>query len=308
MMLFVTTRLTLTFILIMSFSFQGVLGAPVQDHQGTPKRVRRQSTSFAITGAPVINGNVPQRLEIRQLRKNNAQWNLYLLALNRFQQMDQSDIRSYYQLSGIHGRPFTEWDGVPLVQDMGYCSHTSNLFATWHRPYVAAFEQVLYGIVQEVAVSIQNDKNSEYKNAALTFRQPYWDWAAPSTDGSPVLPAPMSGSAYIVLHLPNGSRTINNPLYQYQFAIADLSAFPDSPFNVWQQTMRYPSGQTSTATSQNSLVSAQIQQSQNTYAQRFMNLLQAYPRFANFSNSAWTPNSPGYDSRMSSDFALMRKR
>ncbi|KAL8727773.1 MAG: hypothetical protein Q9166_005828 [cf. Caloplaca sp. 2 TL-2023] len=99
-----------------------------------------------------------------------------------------------------------------------------------------------------------------------------------------------------MLNLPNGSLTINNPLYQYKFAISDLSAFPDSPFDVWQQTLRYPSTKTATATSQNSLVSQQIQHSQDTYAQRFMNLLQAYPRFANFSNSAWTPSSPGYDS------------
>ncbi|KAL8911450.1 MAG: hypothetical protein Q9171_003383 [Xanthocarpia ochracea] len=289
-------RTTFTFLFLWCCSVTNVLGAPVQDSRDTPGQLYRRADSFAITGAPVINGNIPQRLEIRQLRKDNAQWNLYLLALNWFQGMDQSDVRSYYQLSGIHGRPFTEWDGVPLLQDMGYCFHTSNLFATWHRPYVLAFEQVLYGIVQEVANSIQNDTNDEYKNAASTFRHPYWDWAAPSVDGTPVLPAPVSGSAYIMLHLPNGSLTISNPLYQYSFAVSDLSAFPDSPFNVWQQTLRYPSTKEATATSQNSLVSQQLQQSQNTYAQRFMNLLQAYPRFANFSNSAWTPGQIGYDS------------
>ncbi|KAL8704173.1 MAG: hypothetical protein Q9201_002671 [Fulgogasparrea decipioides] len=210
--------------------------------------------------------------------------------------MDQSDVRSYYQLSGIHGRPFTEWDGVPLIQQLGYCSHTSNLFSTWHRPYVAAFEQVLYDIVQDVANSIQNDSTGEYKTAASTFRHPYWDWAAPSTDGGPVLPAPVSGSPYIVLKLPNGTQTISNPLYQYKFTISDLTSFPDSPFNVWRETLRYPSTKSAAASSQNPLVSQQISQSQDTYAQRFMNLLQAYPRFTNFSNSAWTPNSPGYDS------------
>ncbi|KAL8738305.1 MAG: hypothetical protein Q9181_000894 [Wetmoreana brouardii] len=216
--------------------------------------------------------------------------------MNQMQQMDQSDVRSYYQLSGIHGRPFTEWDGVPLIQQLGYCSHTSNLFSTWHRPYVAAFEQVLYDIVQNVANSIQNDTTGEYKTAASTFRHPYWDWAAPVTDGGPVLPAPVSGSPYIVLRLPNGTQTISNPLYQYKFTISDLTAFPDSPFNVWQETLRYPSTKSAAASSQNPLVSQQISQSQDTYAQRFMNLLQAYPRFTNFSNSAWTPNSPGYDS------------
>ncbi|KAL8675052.1 MAG: hypothetical protein Q9168_000535 [Polycauliona sp. 1 TL-2023] len=259
------------------------------------RRLHRRGGSFAITGAPVIDGNIPQRLEIRELRKNNAQWNLYLLALNRFQQMNQTDVRSYYQLSGIHGRPFAEWDGVPLVQDMGYCSHTSNLFATWHRPYVLAFEQVVYGIVQDVAASLFNGSNQEYTTAASTFRHPYWDWAALSADGSSVLPQTITGSAFIVLDLPNGTLTVNNPLFQYTFTVPDLSAFPDAPFNVWQQTMRYPSDQNASATSQNTLVSQQIDKSQSVYAQRIMNLLQAYPRFANFSNSAWTPNQLGYE-------------
>ncbi|KAL8745329.1 MAG: hypothetical protein Q9184_007889 [Pyrenodesmia sp. 2 TL-2023] len=178
---------------------------------------------------------------------------------------------------------------------MGYCSHTSNLFATWHRPYVAAFEQVLYDIIQDVATSIVNDTKDEYKPAASTFRVPYWDWALETDDGA-VLPAPISGSAYIVVYLPNGTLTINNPLYHYNFDSSDLSAFPDAPFNVWKETKRYPSTTTAAASSQGKLVGQQMAQSQDSYAQRFMNLLQAYPSFANFSNSAWTPDSPGYDS------------
>lgn len=233
--MFFTKRLGLSFVSIWLSTIAGILGAPVKDHQDTPGISRRQSNTFAITGAPVINGQISQRLEIRQLRKNNAQWNLYLLALNQMQQMDQADVRSYYQLSGIHGRPFTPWDGVPLNQQLGYCSHTSNLFATWHRPYVVAFEQVLYDNVQDVAKSIQNDNTGEYQTAASTFRHPYWDWAAPTTDGGPVLPAPVAGSPFIVIQLPNGSQTINNPLYQYTFASTDLASFPDSPFNVWQE-------------------------------------------------------------------------
>lgn len=179
---------------------------------------------------------------------------------------------------------------------MGYCSHTSNLFGTWHRPYVAAFEQVLYDIVQDVATSIVNDTDGAYKAAAATFRHPYWDWAAPASDGGPILPAPIAGSPYIVVNLPNGSFTSRNPLYQYDFSSSELSPFPDSPFNVWTKTLRYPSSTAAAAASQDSLVAQQIAQSQASYAQRFMNLLQAYPRYANFSNSAWTPDSPGYDS------------
>ena len=283
---FMGFRLSLVFLWICSFLYAS--GA-------ASRELQRRASSFAIVGAPVINGNVPRRLEIRELRKNTAQWNLYLLAMNELQRMDKSEVKSYYQLSGIHGRPFVEWDGVPLSQDTGYCAHTSNLFATWHRPLIVAFEQVLYDLVQETASGIEGDTTGEYKSAAATFRHPYWDWAAPSSEG-PVLPAPISGSAYINVNLPNGTHTINNPLYQFAFAASDLASFPDKPFNIWRQTMRYPSSKTNAAQSQDSQVSQQIQASQDSYAQRFMILLKNYPHFANFSTSAWTPNAAGYDS------------
>ena len=138
-----------------------ILGVPLDERPDVRRQMRRQVDPLAVKGAPVVNGTVPQRLEIRQLRKNTAQWNLYLLAMNEYQQMDKSDRRSYYQLSGIHGRPFAEWDGVPLVQQIGYCFHTSSLFSTWHRPYMALFEQILYDVVQGIAASIDDDDNEE---------------------------------------------------------------------------------------------------------------------------------------------------
>lgn len=40
-----------------------------------------------------------------------------------------------------------------------------------------------------------------------------------------------------------------------------------------------------------------MDQSQDSYSQRFMNLLEAYPLYKNFSNKAWYPESAGsYDS------------
>ncbi len=61
--------------------------------------------------------------------------------------------------------------------------------------------------------------------------------------------------------------------------------------------MRYPTSGQSDAKSQDPLVVDQIDQSQATYSKRFMNLLEAYPQYSQFSNEAWYPNSPGtYDS------------
>jgi tyrosinase len=44
---------------------------------------------------------------------------------------------------GIHGRPYIPWDGVQAVpggSGTGYCTHSSVLFLTWHRPFLALFE------------------------------------------------------------------------------------------------------------------------------------------------------------------------
>jgi tyrosinase len=76
--------------------------------------------------------------------------------------MDESDQLSYFQVAGIHGRPFILWNGVSQVPGSGwggYCNHSkcrnhnsklallshindpaSVLFLTWHRPYLALYE------------------------------------------------------------------------------------------------------------------------------------------------------------------------
>jgi tyrosinase len=98
------------------------------------------------------------RLEIRELERSRDQFNLYLLGLQRFQGVSQDDEFSYFRiagrcyalryqtranvLTGIHGRPFTPWDGVEKNPEgkLGYCRHSSNIFPTWHRPYLALIE------------------------------------------------------------------------------------------------------------------------------------------------------------------------
>jgi tyrosinase len=40
--------------------------------------------------------------------------------------------------------PYKAWDGVEGLSDFGsfggYCTHSSVLFLTWHRPYLALYE------------------------------------------------------------------------------------------------------------------------------------------------------------------------
>lgn len=82
------------------------------------------------------------RLEIRQLRNNGDQWNLYLLGMERFMNKGKDDKLGYYQISGVHGRPFQSWNNfpTPLVNQAGFCPHAQTLFGSWHRPYLAIFE------------------------------------------------------------------------------------------------------------------------------------------------------------------------
>lgn len=146
--------------------------------------------------------------------------------------MSQSERTSYYQIAGIHGRPFVAWDGVNLQRNAGYCTHEIVLFPTWHRPYLALYEQVLYGLVQKVANEMTADK-ARYVAAAKTFRMPYWDWAAPAQGGQ-VYPSVFKGiwtgtQSYLDLYLPTGTKRVPNPLYAYKFDPLSKSDLPNNP-------------------------------------------------------------------------------
>lgn len=62
---------------------------------------KRQSPGsyYAITGA---TGGVHPRLEVRELEKTGEMWNLFLLAMQDFQAMDQNLIDSWYQIAGMY--------------------------------------------------------------------------------------------------------------------------------------------------------------------------------------------------------------
>lgn len=201
------------------------LASPLLRHQVEETRStegsrlhRRQDPTVAITGIQAFG--VQPRLELRQLEQNTDQWNIFLLGMQHFQNTDQSDLTSYYQIAGIHGRPYTPWDNVPAapgIQAPGYCNHVLNLFLPWHRAYLALFEQTLYehivAVVNEFPAGAQRQ---QYAAAALTWRFPYWDWAALPSDGGSVFPSSMS-SPTVNVTTPNGTAIIHNPLYSYQF-------------------------------------------------------------------------------------------
>ena len=112
----------------------------------------------------------------------------------------------------------------------GYCMHSSILFPTWHRPYLALYEQVLSGLVNEIALQWPaGSARNKYSAAAANFRIPYWDWAAVPPDGESALPVSVGGSSTVTVSGPNGPQVIANPLFSYQFKATNSSDLPDSP-------------------------------------------------------------------------------
>jgi tyrosinase len=116
-------------------------------------------------------------------------------------------------LRGIHGKPFIPWDGVRpdettiIRKDLeivdgrpqhqpnpasGYCSHSSNLFPTWHRElpylelslapqilknspgaYLAMLEQTIYLKMVEIAERYPEPYRRQYLEATASFGLPY---------------------------------------------------------------------------------------------------------------------------------------
>jgi tyrosinase len=180
------------------------------------------------------------RLEIRELAKNADQWNLYLLGMERFMSKDKGDTLSYYQIAGVHGRPFTTWNKfpTPLVNQAGFCPHNSNLFGSWHRPYLAVFEQAWYLAVTEVINDFPQGQRDRWNRAAATLRMPYWDWAQ-ETNGGPTVPTQMRDQQVTVTK-PQGQVRINNPLYSYSWGNSLPAEIGGGPWNSFPQTLRRP--------------------------------------------------------------------
>lgn len=91
-------------------------------------------------GINIVTDERPFRQDINVLQSSGPAFDLYILALQQFVQQNQTSQLSYYQIAGIHGLPYIEWDGVSGQYQRGYCPHESILFPSWHRPYLALFD------------------------------------------------------------------------------------------------------------------------------------------------------------------------
>ncbi|KAI1057476.1 hypothetical protein LB507_011584 [Fusarium sp. FIESC RH6] len=197
----------------------------------------KEGENYLVEGIKLKDGEKPHvRQELRDLAKDEKAFELFLLGLWQFQLVPQDQLLSYYQIAGIHGLPYEAWPkGDPLQHKLartdnfsggggGFCTHSSILFLTWHRPYLSLFETVLREAMIHVAKEFAKEGNNEYLPIAEKFRLPYWDWALP---GKTVFPDEAIRAKYPV-NMPKtlrsfynfnaaGDVTISNPLYAYRF-------------------------------------------------------------------------------------------
>lgn len=224
---------------------------------------------------------------------------LYILGLKRFQEVEQANPLSYFQIAGIHGRPYIPYDGAGKAGQRfgGYCTHSSILFPPWHRPYLALFEQALGKHVTDIANEYPSQDKARYVAAAKRFRIPYWDWAANAD-----LPDFISLQETVTLNTPQGQKAMKNPLYSYTFNPV-YSDFGDGLPNEkvwesWPATVRWPTTTDTRAKSNGVQLERNLSNNRLTIRDRTYNLLTQARDYAAFSNDGFEGNmaTTAYDS------------
>ncbi|KJZ70883.1 hypothetical protein HIM_09748 [Hirsutella minnesotensis 3608] len=192
---------------------------------------------IATTGVVAQNGSAPIRRNINELASEaGPQWDLYIQSLWEMQGVDESDPLSFFQIAGIHGWPFVEYNGTgPGRQNngwMGYCPHGEPLFLSWHRPYVALYEQTLVSHAKAIAAKYPEDRRNEYVQAAESLRSPFWDWG--TSRDVPQVTVPRS----VTINTAEGKKEVQNPLMTYKFPKDAI----DGKFGNFAQIRRTPPG------------------------------------------------------------------
>jgi len=250
----------------------------------------------ATGGEPVLGALAPNRVEFRDFVKDKQQFSLYVQALEViFKEPFDKDF-SWPAIGGIHGMPYVRWgdSGSPNPPGGdtfgGYCTHGSVLFPTWHRPYVALFEQSLHAATLKIAHEYTTDRFGWVK-AAQNFRVPFWDWARPIAAGEPAVPVEMRTTTITII-TPQGEKTVKNPVHSFTF----LSKFPyttfDAPYNGWQTTLRYPTSDQPDAQSQMDLFDSTYGQNNSQIRTQTYQMLTRLITWNYFSNHTTKQNPP----------------
>ncbi|CDO69906.1 hypothetical protein BN946_scf184884.g65 [Trametes cinnabarina] len=238
---------------------------------------------FIITGpvgSQTEGAPAPNRLEINDFVKEEEMFSLYIQALEIMYGSKQEDLISFFQIGGIHGLPYIAWSGAGAedsAEPAGYCTHGSVLFPTWHRPYVALFEQVLQKHAAEIAEKYTVDR-PRWQKAAAELRQPFWDWARET-----VPPPEVISLDKVTITASDGQKKeVDNPLRRYRFHPIDPS-FPE-PYSNWSATLRHPTSEGSDAEDNVQDLTKTLKADQPDITSKTYNLLTRVHTWPAFSN------------------------
>ncbi|CAG8820693.1 29691_t:CDS:1, partial [Gigaspora margarita] len=192
--------------------------------------VRSVTTSGPVIVEPF--SDLYPRLDIWDFYINETyrpQFDLFIQSYQSIYDRPYEDMRSFYQVAGIHGLPYSAYDGV--VDDEheynndtdwakgrwgGYCHHGDILFATWHRPYMLLIESLLANEAKQIALQYPDNEKEKYVEAAKQLRHPYWDWAdEKSIKGVPEIFL----TPEIEINSPQGKKKVKNPLKSYTLPV-----------------------------------------------------------------------------------------
>ncbi|KAF2753869.1 Di-copper centre-containing protein [Pseudovirgaria hyperparasitica] len=248
----------------------------------------------------------PVRKELRDL--SDKELYLFLEGLEKLKRVDKDDPLSYFQLAGIHGVPYrTPWPRTATKEELdvskgalrGFCTHTSIIFLTWHRPYLALFESALHRHVQDVAIGIPdtNPEKGEYLLIAKNLRLPYWDWARP--DRTDLFPSLANQEEYTPI-VPNPNSTASdlkenavNPLFNYKFPRNRPNDISETEI-----TERYPQQNElwdlirNPQTADKTNIRRSINAAKNL-SERVAYILKSYGRYDTMSNNRWFNSEDG---------------
>ncbi|KAK6513229.1 hypothetical protein TWF506_009391 [Arthrobotrys conoides] len=260
-----------------------------------PTKLEAEETATAdiITGAGDTTMKprfcAPRRNLVNLQRELPDTFNLLVLALDKMMKTSDSIPTSYFQLSGIHGAPYISWPvrGKPGNNGLGYCTHNSVIFATWHRPYILAFEQALYRHGRDIVRRLftQPTVQKKYIAALQQLRWPYWDWAD-STNQSRLPKAIMDKTLSVMAPDGKGGErkaTIANPFYSYAFK-GDESTVFRGDFTGLKSSARRPLT-SSSGLSVDTAADDAMQSGYNTRRKQTYNALTSASTFNFFSNA-----------------------
>jgi tyrosinase len=155
---------------------------------------------------------------------------------------------------------------------------------TWHRPYLALFEQKLYDKVQEVAAKLPENIRARYVEAAKDFRLPYYDVALNVDTSKPnstfvpdliISETPFLNNKDLAPLLIAGSdKTPRNPLFRY--------VFPGDANQPDKDTFRF-----NPSTNRNPQASDRVKNQISSLRTELSNIMLLYKDFTVFSNNAW---------------------